>query len=707
MTAQVIQRDKLGVLTKIGQGGQGVVYGTPNVKTKFAASMVFKEYKPQTRADIDFTALAAMPVLVEDSLSYGQGERLISIAAWPCALVESDGVSTGFVMPAIPERFFIDLTTVKGVSSSTAEFQHLLNHPSVLAARDITIDDAQRYSLLREAASALAFLHRHSVCVGDISPKNLLFTLTPHEAVYFIDCDAMRINGVSALRQVETPGWQVPPGEELATIYSDTYKLGLLALRLLAGDHDTKNPAHLPPVMPDLLRQIITDTLTNQPHQRPLPEAWTYVLGHAIERAQYGKKAAAPAPGGAELDPPPIPVVHSRPSTPTAPAKPASPPKAAPAPPAAPPAAAQNAPAQPDARRPRTVTAAAVIAVLDAAVFAVFTLFFNYRLMVGVLAGLAAAALLIWGAIAAWRGVTRAVLFVAAPLSFAAGIVFRDFPPLISLVAALTVPLLLATGSSRVFFAARASQKRSPDPLAATAPSPDEPTAFLRSPVGIAMLIAVVGIAAAIGVNAVARQRHLQASQATGPTPVTSAALDGLLLTPSEIGTAMGATDMVASQPSTQAGWSEDPTASDKACQPLNHPGVTGDGAYVDSGWYTMRGQILQDPYANYAVSEAVVLFPSVDKAAAFAAASAQSWLACSNREYTTGGNTWVVGSIADTNGTLSATENQTGNASRQCQRALTVVKNVAIDIRACKDGVAGTAVDIAYQIAAKVPATQ
>ena len=45
MTAQVIQRDKLGLLTKIGQGGQGVVYGAPNVKTKFATSMVYKEYK--------------------------------------------------------------------------------------------------------------------------------------------------------------------------------------------------------------------------------------------------------------------------------------------------------------------------------------------------------------------------------------------------------------------------------------------------------------------------------------------------------------------------------------------------------------------------------------------------------------------------------------------------------------------------------------
>src|ERR1700758_3388207 len=239
MARQVIERDKLGVLTKIGQGGQGVVYGAPNVKTKFAASMVYKEYKTQTLAEIDFTALAAMPALVEDSLSYAEAERLISIAAWPCALVEDGGAPTGFVMPAIPTEFFIELTTARGVSSSTAEFQHLLNHSSVLEARGIDIDEAKRYSLLREVASGLAFLHKHGVCVGDISPKNLLFTLLPHPAVFFIDCDAMRINGVSALAQVETPGWDTPAGEELATIYSDTYKLGLLALRLLAGDQNT------------------------------------------------------------------------------------------------------------------------------------------------------------------------------------------------------------------------------------------------------------------------------------------------------------------------------------------------------------------------------------------------------------------------------------------------------------------------------------
>jgi len=370
MVQQVIERDRLGVLTKIGQGGQGVVYGAPNVTTKFAASMVYKEYKAATLAAIDFTALAAMPALVEESLSYADGERLVSVAAWPCAIVADEGGSTGFVMPAIPQEFFISLTTVKGESTSTAEFQHLLNHSSVLAARGITVDEVQRYSLLREVASGLAFLHKHGVCVGDISPKNLLFSLAPHEAVYFIDCDAMRINGVSALTQVETPGWTVPAGEDLATIYSDTYKLGLLGLRLLAGDHDTTNPAHLPSTTPGLLRQIITETLTRQPQSRPLPEAWSYVLGQAMEEAQYRTKAAGQA--SAPLAAPEIPVVHSRPSGGSAPSvRPSAPPPSAPrsAPPvSAPPA---SAPASSNAAIWGAVAAVAAVIAVAAVVIAV------------------------------------------------------------------------------------------------------------------------------------------------------------------------------------------------------------------------------------------------------------------------------------------------------------------------------------------------
>jgi serine/threonine protein kinase len=267
----------------------------------------------------------------------------------------------------------IPLATVKGVSSATAEFQHLLNHPSVLAARGIDLDDAQRYALLREAASGLAFLHKHGVCVGDISPKNLLFSLAPHEAVYFIDCDAMRINGDSALPQVDTPGWGTPSGEERATIYSDTYKLGLLALRLLSGNQDTSNPQRLPATTPTQLRQIITDTLTNEPERRPLPEAWSYVLGHAIEHAQHQREAvsAAEAPVAAALTPPAVPEVRSRPGVQSGPpARPATPVTPTPhsEPPTGAPAAVRS------QRWPGLIAAVVVILAVAVVAFEVFKL---------------------------------------------------------------------------------------------------------------------------------------------------------------------------------------------------------------------------------------------------------------------------------------------------------------------------------------------
>ena len=57
MTAQVFDRSRLGTLTKVAQGGQGVVYQAPNGRTKFSASIVYKEYKAPTLAEIDFVAL--------------------------------------------------------------------------------------------------------------------------------------------------------------------------------------------------------------------------------------------------------------------------------------------------------------------------------------------------------------------------------------------------------------------------------------------------------------------------------------------------------------------------------------------------------------------------------------------------------------------------------------------------------------------------
>lgn len=290
MTTSAVHRDSLGQLIKIGQGGHGVVYQAPDFEIDThdgvaVTSVVFKEYRAQVRGDIDFAAVSAMAAIA-DSLRDRETKRLLSLAAWPLEVVHDSRGPCGFVMPSIPDRFFTTLTTVRGASRVAAEFQHLLNERHVLEARDIEIDDAVRYALLRETASALAFLHGIGVCVGDVSPKNMLFSLAPREAVFFVDCDAMRINGVSAVPQAETPGWEVPAGESLATVSSDTYKLGLLALRLIVGSQDTGSVDRIPAATPKMLRQIIIDTLSNEPDRRPRPEAWSYVLGHAVEEAQ-------------------------------------------------------------------------------------------------------------------------------------------------------------------------------------------------------------------------------------------------------------------------------------------------------------------------------------------------------------------------------------------------------------------------------------
>ncbi len=285
--SQRILLSQIGKLGKISQGGQGVVYRAPSATTNFAKSMVYKEYKQPTLAALDVKALESLPEFLE-ALPYKDGAKLISLAAWPCRIVEDAGNVTGFLMPSIPDEFYIELWTNKSTPSRvTAEFQHLLNDPQVLAMRfrGSIPTERQCYELIQQVASALAFLHEHDVCVGDISPKNILYALRPAPAVYFIDCDAMRVRGTSLSPQVETPGWGVPPGEEKATIYSDRYKLGLLALRILAGDQDTVDPARLPASVPTELRRVIAETLKGKATERPAFKAWESALTPAIATA--------------------------------------------------------------------------------------------------------------------------------------------------------------------------------------------------------------------------------------------------------------------------------------------------------------------------------------------------------------------------------------------------------------------------------------
>jgi serine/threonine kinase PknH len=212
-------------------------------------------------------------------------------------------------------------------------------------------------------------------------------------------------------------------------------------------------------------------------------------------------------------------------------------------------------------------------------------------------------------------------------------------------------------------------------------------------------------------------------TRTTAPTTapaVAQGSLDGLLLSPDQINSAMGATEIVLTRTRTTT-YDDSPGVADKACLPLLNAAQS--AVYTGSGWTAMRSQELRDqPFGKWThlVDQVVVLFPSAQGADALFTASTQQWPACSNRQYnwtTTAGKpdqVETVGPVSNANGTLSATETASGGDSSwtwdwdTCQRALTVANNVAIDVRACSqnrsDSQSDAGVNIARQIAAKVP---
>ncbi|MGH3551893.1 MAG: sensor domain-containing protein, partial [Mycobacterium sp.] len=259
----------------------------------------------------------------------------------------------------------------------------------------------------------------------------------------------------------------------------------------------------------------------------------------------------------------------------------------------------------------------------------------------------------------------------------------------------------------------RPQASASPETGGASAKLPAGPSR--RAVIAISALTALVIAGVAIAAVVIARKSSSggvatpstsTATSSTAAQPIAESELDGLLLSPDQIYAATGASPgTTASVPGTM------PNNSDveKACQPVAD--AAAEGAYADSGWTAVRGQQFEDnpDDTHWFDTQFVVLFPSAQDADSFFTASTQRWPACSNRQFTTNSpstpdRVWAVGPISDANGILSATVTDMTNAGWVCHRALTVRNNVTIDVGTCGYDHPSAAVDIAQQIAAKVP---
>ncbi|NUR25029.1 MAG: hypothetical protein HOV83_04130, partial [Catenulispora sp.] len=298
-TTRAVDHGKLALGGELGRGGQGTVFAVTNRRINEAVNggwdVVYKEYNAATLAHLQADALRDMVDLLED-LDSDDRRWLCEKSAWPIAVVEKSGQVCGFLMRAVPDRFRFSMRSLAGTAPPRrvlANLEFLLNDDAYIAGVGLAVSTRDRLELLADLSAGLDRLHGLGVAVGDLSPKNLLFTTTPPPEFFIIDCDAMRLHGASALPQVETPDWQTPAGEEKATRASDVYKFGLLAVRLTAGDQTTTDATRLAAIGGDL-GVLGRSSLDADPAQRPTTADWTTELASAAPSAPSTPPAPTP-----------------------------------------------------------------------------------------------------------------------------------------------------------------------------------------------------------------------------------------------------------------------------------------------------------------------------------------------------------------------------------------------------------------------------
>jgi hypothetical protein len=186
--------------------------------------------------------------------------------------------------------------------------------------------------------------------------------------------------------------------------------------------------------------------------------------------------------------------------------------------------------------------------------------------------------------------------------------------------------------------------------------------------------------------------------------PIADGALKGLLLPPEQVNVVMGVDEMTITK--NHVGMSDDSaTMEPRECLAVD--GAAQAAVYAGSGYTAVRDQTLQqgDNFTHF-VEQVVVSFSSAKQASAFFDSSAKQWPACHEYKHLQSGTEWEADRVSNVDGILSTTGTQAnaGSAGWACGRALAARNNVVIDVNTCSADPGTSAVDIAKQIAAKIP---
>jgi|688.fasta_scaffold27218_2 hypothetical protein len=231
-----INEETLGLLDdRIGDGGEGEVFRIPNMP-----GQVYKKFKKSVSADISEVGLIETIKILE-TFSSEDKKYIESRTVWPHTLVRRDSRVSGFIMPILGSEFFC----LQGQAASPIE---TFSDWNKLSYRDITAANLNIYTslpnlsepshrlellkLLLDLTKIFSVLHKYGVVIGDVSGRNLVWTIEPEPRVVVIDCDGLRKAGTDAVTKAkQSPDWFDKHLVGPTTLDSDLYKLALAVFR--------------------------------------------------------------------------------------------------------------------------------------------------------------------------------------------------------------------------------------------------------------------------------------------------------------------------------------------------------------------------------------------------------------------------------------------------------------------------------------------
>lgn len=272
------KRSTLGPLEELGRGGEGVVY-----RCLARPDQVYKEFQSQVLREVDENALDRL-IALPSSLDTSSRQFLLAHTAWPVEKVVERGSVVGYTMPLIPGSFFVRHGVKAYPNRCECDWNKLAMRTTWVGNSNIASDvpqvsGTQLLEVLIDLCKIVELLHRMKLIIGDISGRNMLWSLTPTPSVMMIDNDGYRVEGARGVTlPKQTPDWQDPYlGGAETTQQSDLYKLSLAVLRGYLGSGIIK-PEQVHSNDPAVTRLLDSARRGTSAGNRPPANEWLSLL---------------------------------------------------------------------------------------------------------------------------------------------------------------------------------------------------------------------------------------------------------------------------------------------------------------------------------------------------------------------------------------------------------------------------------------------